>query len=516
MSTPRNDDSLAGMDDSSRESPEMHVLPVAFGVGGKRGHLVGALGSGLRLGGLVIVDDGSSEPLVGQVEELEIVERDRPDQRAGVLRGATRPAPRLEVVRHLVGEMALLGRLSDSGFVAEVPSDGFAESPYRLASEDESRSVFERVGGRGPMIEIGQVVGSAGIPAQVSARGFTRHTFLCGQSGSGKTYATGVLLERLRLATALPIVVLDPNSDHVHLGEVRDGLTGPTAEAYQSISDQVLVARARNHGGDCLLALHFSDLHLAGQTTVLGLDPVTDLDAYAAFRQVTESLEAPFSVADVVAAALQANELHTHLLATRIENLGVADWGIWCRPGEESLVEASPLRSPCLVLDLGSLDLAAERLFLATVVLRVLWMRRDEKQPMLLVVDEAHNVFPAVPETPEQQVATELGIAIAAEGRKYGIHLLVATQRPSKVHVNVVSQCDNLALLRVNSVTDVEDLCRLFSHVPAGLIRQSPEFSQGEMLLAGPVAGKPHRIQIGSRLSPEGGGDLPTDWTTRN
>ena len=91
-------------------------------------------------------------------------------------------------------------------------------------------------------------------------------------------------------------------------------------------------------------------------------------------------------------------------------------------------------------------------------------------------------------------------------------HLLLASQRPSKVHANVVSQCDNLAMLRVNSVADVDDLCRIFSHVPSDLIRQAPGFSLGEVLFAGPIAQVPLQVSVGRRLSPEGGADVPTNW----
>ena len=58
--------------------------------------------------------------------------------------------------------------------------------------------------------------------AALRAGGFNRHTFLCGQSGSGKTYALGVLLERLILRNRLRVVVFDPNTDFVRLGATRD------------------------------------------------------------------------------------------------------------------------------------------------------------------------------------------------------------------------------------------------------------------------------------------------------
>ena len=74
---------------------------------------------------------------------------------------------------------------------------------------------------------------------------------------------------------------------------------------------------------------------------------------------------------------------------------------------------------------------------------------------MLIVVDEAHNVCPARPEDPLTAIATEHAVRIAGEGRKFGLYLLVSTQRPQKVHENVLSQCDNLLLMRMNSLADL-------------------------------------------------------------
>ena len=74
-----------------------------------------------------------------------------------------------------------------------------------------------------------------------------------------------------------------------------------------------------------------------------------------------------------------------------------------------------------------------------------LWdARATSAGPCSLVIDEAHNVCPAVPGDPLTALATEHAVRIAGEGRKFGIYMLVATQRPQKVHENVISQCDNL------------------------------------------------------------------------
>ena len=56
----------------------------------------------------------------------------------------------------------------------------------------------------------------------LDAGGFNRHTFMCGQSGSGKTYSLGLVLEQLLVDTSLQMVILDPNSDYVRLaGDAR-------------------------------------------------------------------------------------------------------------------------------------------------------------------------------------------------------------------------------------------------------------------------------------------------------
>ena len=88
-------------------------------------------------------------------------------------------------------------------------------------------------------LEVGELALAPGVPLRLDAGGFGRHTFLCGQSGSGKTYSLGVLLERLLIETDLRVVVLDPNSDYVRLGEphVDDERYRAAAASVQSEAD---------------------------------------------------------------------------------------------------------------------------------------------------------------------------------------------------------------------------------------------------------------------------------------
>jgi hypothetical protein len=80
------------------------------------------------------------------------------------------------------------------------------------------------------------------------------------------------------------------------------------------------------------------------------------------------------------------------------------------------------------------------------------------------------------------------------------------------VHANVVSQCDNLVLMRLNSRSDVDEVARVFSHVPGDMVRAAPTFGLGQALVAGRISPTPQLMRFGRRWTREGGGDVPTDW----
>jgi Helicase HerA, central domain len=488
------------------------VAPVAWSSDGRTVGFAGPLELGVDVGGLALVGDPGGGRLVVQIRGLEIVERDAlsidvdvSDVAPNAVSASVRPR-----FRSLNGTAVVLGELTEAGFDAMAALHPFGERPIEPADSEQVVATVDALDGGAPTVEIGTVVGTT-APARLRSAGFSRHTFMCGQSGSGKTYTTGLLFERLLAATELPIIVLDPNSDHVFLGQLLDPAdTSPEAQRYREVAARVKVARARGLPADHTLCADFSDLHPDVQALLLRLDPIRDLDQYAALRRLTARLGDTYSIHDLADAA--AADDATSPIATRIGNLGLAEWELWRRDGETSVAAVGFGSARCVVLDLGSLARPEERSIVALALLGRRWAMRAQRSPMLLAVDEAHNVFPAATDDPLLRASADLGVLIAGEGRKYGLHLMIATQRPGKVHPNVVSQCDNLVLMRMNGSADIEDLVALFSHVPAPLLRRALGFGLGQALVAGPIRPVPLVAQIGARRTPEGGGDVPTTW----
>jgi DNA helicase HerA-like ATPase len=487
-------------------------------------HLMTPVDAGLLVGAFAVLegevgDEWSS--LVIQVRSMSLVDRAGPlldigtpltDGELSVVSARVQPT-----LRTLTGTGVVLGTIADDGFTRRHQVRPFGERLVRPAAPAELAAIVAGLDSGAASFRIGALREAPELPAQLVAKGFARHTFMCGQSGSGKTYTTGVLFERLLAETALPIVILDPNSDHVHLGTLTDPDDhSEESERFRRAAATVRVARARGLDASFVLCADFSDLGIEYQALLLRLHPIHDADEFDALRRITDTLVAPYSVDDVIDAA-RANLGDDPLalgVARRISNLGIADWEVWRRGDEESLARMGLRDERCVVLDVGSLAQRDERTVVALALLANRWAHRRERRPALIAIDEAHNVVPADTDDPLLSATAELGALIAGEGRKFGLHLFVATQRPSKVHPNVVSQCDNLVLMRVNGAGDVDDLVSLFSHVPDAMIRSSTGFGLGQALFAGPIAPVPSVVQVTTRRTPEGGGDVPADWAT--
>jgi DNA helicase HerA-like ATPase len=343
-------------------------------------------------------------------------------------------------------------------------------------------------------------VGVALVPSRLN-----RHTFWCGQSGSGKTYALGVLLERILLTTRLPMVVLDPNSDFVRLHEQAVEADSDSASALRERDVVVL----RPDDADHPLRVRFTDLDARAKAAVLRLDPVVDRAEYNALLRLFDSNFDGVDAEQLVPHLRSLGSPDAEALAQRLENLGVLEWTRTWAYGGAAATDVIARRPAATVLDLGGYDRHEEQLTVALAVLDDLWTRRAERRPLLVVVDEAHNLCPPDPETPLGVAVRDRLIQIAAEGRKYGLWLLLSTQRPSKVHPGIVSQCDNLTLMRMNSREDLDELASVFGFVPRGLLAQAARFRQGEALLAGGFVPMPSVVRVRTRITPQGGTDVP-------
>lgn len=104
--------------------------------------------------------------------------------------------------------------------------------------------------------------------------------------------------------------------------------------------------------------------------------------------------------------------------------------------------------------------------------------------PIMVVCEEAHNYVPR--SGGAQYDSSRKSIErIAREGRKYGVTLMVVSQRPSEVSETIFSQCSNFISLRLTNAVDQSYIRSLLPDLSAGIGDLLPNLGQGEFLTVG-------------------------------
>ena len=117
------------------------------------------------------------------------------------------------------------------------------------------------------------------------------------------------------------------------------------------------------------------------------------------------------------------------------------------------------------------------------------------RDPILLVCEEAHRY---VPDKGEAEYATAQSAIrrIAKEGRKYGLGLMLVSQRPADIDSTVISQCGTWLVLRLTNAADQQHVSRFLPDGLSGMTKSLPALSQQEALFVGEGAALPARIRI--------------------
>lgn len=119
-------------------------------------------------------------------------------------------------------------------------------------------------------------------------------------------------------------------------------------------------------------------------------------------------------------------------------------------------------------------------------------------RPLLAVLEEAHKYLG---EKVSGHAARAVG-RIAKEGRKYGIGLMLVSQRPSEIDSTILSQCGTIAALRLSNESDRSQVTASASDNLKGLFSMLPVLRTGEALIVGEAVNMPVRALI--NRPPEG------------
>lgn len=180
-------------------------------------------------------------------------------------------------------------------------------------------------------------------------------------------------------------------------------------------------------------------------------------------------------------------------------------------------------------VDLGTVDKQSDAYLAADLVLWKLWREAkhewghfkgklpvptepDRRVPTFIVIDEAHNFAPEAPENRLQARVSDRIAQIAAEGRKYGLYLVLATQRPRKLRKGLLAEFENSCIMLLKSKAERDAAVEMLG-VSSDIAERAHLLKQGEGFLSGRWAGSTWKhISVASARATITGGDLADGW----
>ncbi len=400
------------------------------------------------------------------------------------------------------------------------------------------------------MAEVNLRVGTdfeSGEVAYIRATG-SRAVFICGKRGSGKSYTLGVIIEELFAQEQGKAVLLiaDPMgiyhtmalANEIQQDEVRQAglltegfpvrliVPGDPLTCY---GDAQVVNRLQTNGVEVTsLWINAHDLSADAWCELFNFE-INNTMGIAMWRAVDalHEIGEPFTIADITE-HLQKDERAKGVTVEALENrlAAAGKWGIFSEEPTR-LTDVFSL-DHINILDLSVIDAGTKGLrnLVLDVVARRLFtertrMRRREEFGMethlprvWMAIDEAHQFVPQG----RASLCKEMLIRWVKEGRQPGLSLIVATQQPSAIDSELLSQCDLIMAHKITTWDDINALDRLSATYMEGdlkgYIRQLNR--RGEALLVDDETEAVNTIRVRPRRSAHGGAEIQEKTTNRS
>lgn len=336
---------------------------------------------------------------------------------------------------------------------------------------------------------IGETTSGAPMKIVLKREAIQRHMFICGTTGSGKSYAMGVLAEEI-IKQGLPVIFIDTQDEYSGLVKALGGTVKRPGEDFNirisALSESELLAllpTATTELQKDIIARAFSELRVA-----LASDEIAKFNLNSLVKKIGEV--GPFLT----------NHTNTVELAkTRTESLSrnpIFGEGIGTEDWRKSMF-------PCLALNCKRL-MSHQLQPIATAVLRELQTLRlhEHIPPYVAVIDEAHLFVPEGESSPCKQIIRE-GVRI---GRHHGIAMVLMTQSPVDIDKRTIRQCNTrfVFALEPDQLVAIQGVK---ADASDEMLRALPKMPHGTCLLSGTYESVRHTIpvKIRKRKTPEGG-----------
>ncbi len=340
---------------------------------------------------------------------------------------------------------------------------GLTKAPRRVIEPDsivyqaDQELISDTLGLKDKGLQIGNLQTNDEIDIHVNAEQFYKHFAVLAQTGAGKSYLTGVLVEEL-LEQDFPVMILDPHGEFSSLRHSNPENGDPGARGY----DVKEYSPNTDINSDAM-PLQFSSKNL-GKKELMTLIPDNLTNSqmgvlYNALKRLKEKDE-DYTLLDIEDAVSQEDSTAKWNLLNYLEQL--EESGLF----DPDPVNLTDLLEPgtATVINLKAVEPDAAEMTAYMLAKKLFDMRKkDMVPPFLMIMEEAHNFVPE--QGFGKAVSNDILRKIASEGRKFGLGLGVISQRPARIDKNVLSQCNTQFILRVTNPNDLKAISKSFEGI---------------------------------------------------
>ena len=124
------------------------------------------------------------------------------------------------------------------------------------------------------------------------------------------------------------------------------------------------------------------------------------------------------------------------------------------------------------------------------------YKNRRGEYPIALILEEAQNYIPEVDKNGKKSITKKVFERIAREGRKFGVSLIVSSQRPSELSKTILSQCNTFIVHKLQNPEDQRYIRQIVSSANEELLNQLPILPQQHAIIMGEAVRTPSQVKI--------------------
>src|SRR3989344_481316 len=327
----------------------------------------------------------------------------------------------------------------------------------------------------------------------------TKHVSILAKSGSGKSYASGVLVEEI-LERGIPLLIIDPHAEYLSLKEKNENIEelSKFGLSPKNFSEKVRVYSPNIQDNPDAIPLRLSNFNLSSQEIIhilpTKLSNVQLSLLYSCLNDV-DRIDFNKLILDL---EMEENPMKYNLINTvkYLEKLNLFS---------DSPTSLNDLISPgkCSVINLRGVYAELQEVVVYKLMKDLFEERKKGNvPPFFTIIEEAHNYLPerSFGEAKSSRILRQ----IASEGRKFGLGLCVISQRPSRLDKSVISHTSTQIILKVTNPNDLRALASSVEGLTYNSEKEIQNLEIGTALITG-VSELPLFVHIRQRMTKHGG-----------